>query len=126
MPSKKTIPWSLRQLCVKVALMSITVFIGLLCGYHDSYNSFYIAVLVQAANNAYDSFGLLNGYNRFITILQFLSFLGAIASIVIAILSFAGVLTGSPVQAYIVIGMLSVPILHFLIEIFVMIITEKY
>ena len=122
MPSKKPIPWSLRQLCVKVALMSITVFIGLLCGYHDSYNSFYIAVLVQAANNAYDSFGLLNGYNRFITILQFLSFLGAIASI----LSFAGVLTGSPVQAYIVIGMLSVPILHFLIEIFVMIITEKY
>ena len=73
MPSKKPIPWSLRQLCVKVALMSITVFIGLLCGYHDSYNSFYIAVLVQAANNAYDSFGLLNGYNRFITILQFYS-----------------------------------------------------
>ena len=117
MPSKKKdIPWTLRQLCVKIGVMFATVTVGLWCGRRDSFSAFYVAVLVQAVNNAYESYGLMSGYNRFITGFHILSFLGAIVSAVAAVLYFAGAAVGVPQCMYAVVVLLSVPILHFFIE----------
>lgn len=127
MPSKKKdIPWSFSQLCLKVGLIVITVSIGLWCGYNDSYSAFYIATVVQALNNAYESFGLLSGYNRFITVFQVLAFFGAVVSVVIALFSVSGASVNSLKFVIIITILLSIPVLHFLIEGAILLISGKH
>lgn len=123
---KKDIPWSFRQLLVKFFIMSATIVIGLYCGFSDSYAAFYVAALIQAINNSYESFELLKGYNKFITAFHTVSFVGAGGSIILAILFFAG----APLNCLgYVLGItiaLSVPVLHFLIEVFILWWSGKY
>lgn len=112
----------------KIAVMVITIGIGLWCGWADSYGAFYIAVLVQAVNNLYDSSTFFAGYSRFITVFQMLVFLGALGSFVLAIVHFTD--KGNIVEAQgFVIGIviaLSIPIVHFGIEAYNMIREERY
>lgn len=54
-------PFTLQQYAVKLAVMCCTIGIGLWCGWHDSFSAFYIAALVQAISNMYDSFEFLKG-----------------------------------------------------------------
>lgn len=115
---KKKIPWSLQQLCVKSGLMATTIVISLYCGIHASYASFYLAVFVQALNNAYESFHLLQGYNAFITIFHLFSFLGAIICGILAVLHLAGANVDSNFFIWLIIVCLCIPILHFLIEVY--------
>ena len=125
---RKNIGWTLRELMAKLAVMGITICIGLWCGWIDSYNSFYIAVLVQAVNNLYDSCSFLSGYTRFITIFQTISFLGALVSAILAILHFTS--SGSVFDSkFFVIGIvtaLTIPVLHFGIEVYSMIRNDRY
>ena len=127
MPSnKKDIPWPFRRLLVKICLMSATITIGLYCGFTDSYAAFYVAVLIQAINNAYESFELLAGYNKFITAFQAISLLGAGVSAILSILFFAGAPLNSLEYVLGITIALSIPVLHFLIEIFVLWWSGKY
>lgn len=126
MPPKKNIPWTLPQLCVKIGLLSATTVIGLWCGHKDSYSAFYVAVLVQALNNAYESFGLLGGYTRFITWFHVISFLSAVISAIIAVLFFADAAVDNQICVWIIAGLLSVPVLHYLIETFILLVKGKY
>ena len=123
---KDWLPWPFRQLIVKAALTITTIVIGLYCGYLDSYTAFYVAVLIQALNNAYESYGLMKGYNRTITVVQTLAFLGAIVSGIIAVFSFAGVDVNTLCHTWIVVALLSIPVVHFLIEAVCLILKEKY
>ena len=123
---KDWLPWSFRQLLVKAALTTATIVIGLYCGYLDSYTAFYVAVLIQAFNNTYESYGLMKGYNRAITVFQTLAFLGAIASGIIAILSFAGVDVNTPFYMWLVAALLSIPVVHFLIEAICLLVERRY
>ena len=117
MPSnKKDIPWPFRQLLVKICLMSATITIGLYCGFTDSYAAFYVAVLIQAINNAYE----------FITAFQAISLLGAGVSAILSILFFAGAPLNSLEYVLGITIALSIPVLHFLIEIFVLWWSGKY
>lgn len=117
---RKNVEWSLRELVVKIAVMIITVSIGLWCGYHDSYGSFYMAVFVQAVNNLYDSAMFLGGYNKFITVFHVLSFGGALISLIFAIVHCT--INGSAVDTtghvYFAVAALSLPVLHFIIEVY--------
>lgn len=70
---RKNIGWTLQELMIKIAAMTITIGIGLWCGWTDSYSAFYIAVLVQAVNNLYDSSVFLKDYTKFITVFQLLA-----------------------------------------------------
>ena len=128
MKKRKNIGWTLREFMVKIAVMIITVAIGLWCGWSDSYSAFYIAVLVQAVNNLYDSSAFLGGYTRFVTVFQIMAFLGALGSAVLAIVHFTS--RGSVVDSRgFVIGIaiaLSIPIVHFGIEVYSMIRDDRY
>ena len=108
--------------------MIITVAIGLWCGWSDSYSAFYIAVLVQAVNNLYDSSAFLGGYTRFVTVFQIMAFLGALGSAVLAIVHFTS--RGSVVDSRgFVIGIaiaLSIPIVHFGIEVYSLVRNNRY
>lgn len=125
---RKNIPFSFRECMAKCLIMLATVLIGLWCGYYDSYDSFYIAVMIQAFNNIYDSFGFLTGYNRLITGFQSASFcaagLAAIASVIHftkygAWLNTKGVL--------ITVGIfLCIPIVHWGIEAYLMFRNDLY
>ena len=130
MPEKKrrNIGWTLRELMIKIAVMLVTIGIGLWCGWIDSYGSFYVAVLVQAVNNIYDSSGFLEGYTRFITIFQVISFLGAVLSAILAIVHFTtgGSIVDSIIFVIGIVLMLSVPLLHFGIEAYCMIRENQY
>lgn len=119
-PRKKEIPWSFRQLLVKICFMTATIVIGLYCGLTASYTSFYVAVLIQAINNAYESFELLAGYNRFITAFQAVAFLGAGVSAILAVLFFSGAPLGCRQYVLGIAVALSIPVIHFLIEAIVM------
>lgn len=123
---KDWLPWPFRQLWAKAALTITTIIIGLYCGYIDSYTAFYVAVLIQALNNAYESYGLMKGYNRAITVFQTLAFLGAIASGIIAILSFAGGEVNTSFHVWLVVAMLSIPVVHFLIEAVCLLVEGRY
>lgn len=126
--TRKNIEWSLREVALKIAVMTVTIGIGLWCGWADSYSSFYIAVLVQSVNNLYDSSAFLGGYNKVITIFQLLAFGGALVSFILAIVHFTS--KGSIVDTQkFVIGIviaLSIPIIHFGIEIYGMIRQNRY
>lgn len=125
---RKNIGWTLRELVLKITVMAITISIGLWCGWTDSYSSFYVAVLLQSINNIYDSSGFLNGYTKFITVFQLLSFVGAVVSFVLSIVHFTN--GGSIVDAreFVcgVIIALSVPVIHFGIEVYIMIRQDRY
>lgn len=112
----------------KIAVMVLTISIGLWCGWIDSYSAFYIAVLVQAVNNLYDASTFLKGYTKFITIFQALAFIGALGSSAVAIVHFTS--KGSVVDAQeFVIGIviaLSIPVIHFGIEVYSMIRQDRY
>ena len=128
MTKRKNIGWTLREFMVKIAVMIITVAIGLWCGWSDSYSAFYIAVLVQAVNNLYDSSAFLGGYTRFVTVFQIMAFLGALGSAVLAIVHFTS--RGSVVDSRgFVIGIaiaLSIPIVHFGIEVYSLVRNNRY
>ena len=127
MPRRKNdIPWTLRQLLVKICLLSATIIIGLYCGLTNSYSAFYVAVLIQAINNVYESFELLTGYNKFITAFQAISFIGAGISAILAILFFCNAHLGCHMCVWIVAIALSIPVLHFLIESFILWQAGKY
>lgn len=125
---RKNMVWSLRELVIKIAVMAVTISIGLWCGWTDSYSAFYIAVLVQSINNLYDSTAFLEGYTRFITIFQLLSFLGALGAGILSIVHFTS--KGSVVDTPgFVIGIaiaLSVSVVHFGIEVYSMIRQNRY
>lgn len=123
---KKDIPWPFRQLLVKSGLMSATIAISLYCGFTASYSAFYVAVLVQALNNGYESFELLSGYNRFITAFHTFSFLGAVASAILAVLFFSGAPLGGLKLVSCITIALSIPVIHFLIEAFILWKSGKY
>lgn len=123
---KDWLPWSFRELLVKAALTTVTIVIGLRCGYRDSYTAFYVAVLIQAINNAYESYGLMKGYNKGIIVYQTLAFLGATASGIIAILSFAGFDVNTSFYMWLVAVLLSIPVVHFLIEAVCLFFEGKY
>ena len=86
------------------------------------------AVLVQAVNNLYDASTFLKGYTKFITIFQALAFIGALGSSAVAIVHFTS--KGSVVDAQeFVIGIviaLSIPVIHFGIEVYSMIRQDRY
>lgn len=127
MPSKKKdIPWPFRQLLLKSCLMAATMIISLYCGFTDSYAAFYVAVLIQAINNAYESYGLLKGYNKFITAWHTISFFGAVASAILAILFFAGAPLNGLGYVLGISAALSVPIFHYMIELFILWQSGKY
>lgn len=125
---RKNIGWTLQELMFKIAVMVLTISIGLWCGWIDSYSAFYIAVLVQAVNNLYDASTFLKGYTKFITIFQALAFIGALGSSAVAIVHFTS--KGSVVDAQeFVIGIviaLSIPVIHFGIEVYSMIRQDRY
>ena len=125
---RKNIVWSLREFVIKIAVMAVTISIGLWCGWTDSYGAFYIAVLVQSINNLYDSSAFLGGYTRFVTIFQLMAFLGALGSGILAIVHFTS--QGSVVDASeFVIGIviaLSIPVVHYGIEVYSMIRQDRY
>ena len=125
---RKNIIWSLREFVIKIAVMAVTISIGLWCGWTDSYSAFYIAVLVQAINNLYDSSAFLGGYTKFVTIFQLLAFIGALGSTILSIVHFTS--QGSVVDApEFVIGIvmaLSIPVIHFGIEVYIMIRQDRY
>lgn len=113
---------------VKIAVMVVTISIGLWCGWIDSYGAFYIAVLVQAVNNLYDSSAFLGEYTKFITVFQIMAFLGALGSVVLAIVHFTN--GGNVVDSRnFVIGIavaLSIPALYFGIEAYSLIRHNQY
>lgn len=125
---RKRFPFTLQESIIKIAVMSITIAIGLWCGWHDSYGAFYIAVLIQAINNMYDSFGFLNGYNRFVTFFQMATFIGALVSFIISIIHFApgGGVVDSRGCLFFICVFLSVPVIHYGIEISCMLHDDKY
>lgn len=119
--------WTLKQLIFKIVVMLITVGIGLWCGGKDSYTGFYVAVVVQAINNIYDASAFLENYCRFITIFQVFVLIAATISAVIAVIHFNG---GSQVDAIgFVVGIviaLSLPIIHYGIEVYRIIREDRY
>lgn len=121
-------PFTLQQYAVKLAVMSCTIGIGLWCGWHDSFSAFYIASLVQAINNMYDSFGFLKGYNKFITIFQFLAFIGALVTVILSIIHFApgGNFVNEEIFLALICVCLSIPVLHFIIEAYLIIRNDLY
>lgn len=125
---RKNVVWSLRELMMKIAVMLITISIGLWCGWNDSYNAFYITVMVQAINNIYDASYFLGGYTKFITIFQLTAFLGALGSGILSIIHFTN--KGSVVDGLeFVIGIviaLSIPVVHYAIEVYNMIRNDQY
>ena len=120
---QKNLNWSLRELVFKIIVMAVTVSIGLWCGWTDSYSSFYIAVLVQAVNNIYDSSAFLQGYARFITIFHLVALFGAVVSAILAIMHFTieGQIVDTPECVIGIVIALSVPIVYFGIELYSMI-----
>lgn len=125
---RKNIGWTLRELMIKIAVMLVTIGVGLWCGWIDSYSAFYIAVLVQAVNNLYDSSAFLGGYTKFITVFQMLAFLGALGSAILAIVHFTngGNIVDSRNFVIVIIIALSIPILHFGIEVYSMLRNNQY
>lgn len=125
---RKKFPFSLQESVIKLAIMCCTIGIGLWCGWHDSFSAFYIAVLVQAINNMYDSYGFLKGYNKFITCFQFASFVFAFVSAILAIIHFApgGSCVDTEKCLIVVSIFLSIPILHFGIEAYLMVRNDLY
>lgn len=125
---RKKIEWTLQGFAVKIAVMLVTVSIGLWCGWNDSYGAFYIAVLIQAVNNLYDACSFFTGYTKFVTIFQLFAFAGALGSAIIAIIHFTA--GGGMVDSIqFVIGTaaaLSIPILHFVIEIYSLVREDRY
>lgn len=115
-PQKKDIPWSFRQLLIKILIMATSTVIGLYCGMTDSYAAFYVAALIQAINNAYESFELLAGYNRLITAFHAVSLLGAGASAILALLFFSGAPVDCCVWVLCIAVALSIPTVHFITE----------
>lgn len=128
MKKRKDIGWTLQQLMIKIGVMTFTIGIGLWCGWSDSYSSFYIAVLVQAVNNLYDSCAFLNGYTKFITLFQSLAFIGALGSSILSIIHFTSKGSIIDTQEF-VIGIviaLSIPVIHYGTEVYYMIKENRY
>lgn len=125
---RKNMPFTLQQYAVKLAVMLCTIGIGLWCGWHDSFSAFYIASLVQAISNMYDSFEFLKGYNKFITVFQFLAFIGALVTAILSIIHFApgGNCVNTNSCLVFISVCLSIPVLHFLIEAYLMIRNDLY
>lgn len=112
----------------KIAVMAITIGIGLWCGWIDSYSAFYIAVLVQSINNIYDSSAFLKGYTRFITVFQLLAFIGAVGAFILSIMHFTNQGSVVDTQKFVwgVVIALSIPMIHFGIEVYSMIRQNRY
>lgn len=125
---RKNIAWSLQEFVIKIAVMAITISIGLWCGWTDSYGAFYIAVLVQAINNLYDSSAFLGGYTKFVTIFQLIAFMGALGSAILSIVHFTskGSVVDTPKFVIGIVIALSVPVVHFGIEVYSMIRQDRY
>ena len=125
---KKNLPFTLQQYAAKLAVMFCTIGIGLWCGWHDSFSSFYIASLVQAISNMYDSFEFLKGYNKFITIFQFLAFIGGLVTAILSIIHFSpgGDYVDTKFFLVLISICLTIPVLHFAIEVYLMIRNDLY
>lgn len=123
---KKDMPDSIQFLATKSGVSLITIAIGLYCGINDSHTSFYIASLVQAINNVYDSFSYLSGYNPYITFFHLASFLSAIFVCIISIIHFSsGYFTGIKTEIAVVVC-LCIPVIHFLSEIVIKFFQGRY
>lgn len=125
---RKNIGWSLRECVIKIAVMAITISIGLWCGWTDSYSAFYIAVLIQAINNLYDSSFFLGDYTRFVIVFQLLAFVGALGSAILSIVHFTsqGSIVDAPPFVVGVVIALSIPVVHFGIEVYSMLRQDRY
>lgn len=128
MKKRKNIGWTLQELMLKIAVMTITISIGLWCGWIDSYGAFYIAVLVQSVNNLYDSSAFFKGYTKFITIFQVLAFIGALGSLILSIVHFTNKGSVVDTQEFVIgiVAALSIPVIHFGIEVYSMIRQNRY
>ena len=124
--NSKKLPWSIPELLVKSGVAGITIGIGLWCGFHDSYNAFYVAALVQSVNNAYDSMNLISGYNRFIAFFHITSFILAIITFIISVIHFCNGDVNSIKFVIFVIFALSIPVAHYLLEILLKFVAGDY
>lgn len=106
---------SLQESIVKFALSLVTISIGVWCGIQDSYSSFYIAVLIQALNNLYESFTYLNGYDKFTTVFQCCAFIGGVFVVILAIVHFSpgGSIVDSTIFAIIIVILISAPVVYY-------------
>lgn len=120
--------YTLQQYAVKISVMMCTIGIGLWCGWHDSFSAFYIASLVQAISNMHNSYEFLKGYNRFVTIFQFSAFIGALVTAILSIIHFApgGNFVDTKFCLTLISICLSISILHFLIEVYLMFRNDSY
>jgi len=122
---------SLKESAVRIGTDILTIVIGLLCGFFNSYTAFYIAVLVQAVNNGYEAGSSLEGYDKFNTFFFFISFLSSLAAFVSSVCYFAlpqqfgSLLSGIP-AVIIMASMLSIPVLHMLVDVFIRIAQGNY
>lgn len=125
---RKNIGWSLRELVIKIAVMAVTICIGLWCGWTDSYGAFYIAVLVQAINNLYDASAFFGGYTKFITIFQLIAFFGALGSAILSIVHFTsqGNIVDKPQFVLAIVIALTIPLVHFGLEVYSMLRQDRY
>lgn len=121
-------PFTLQQYVIKLSVMGFTIGIGLWCGWNDSFSAFYIASLVQAISNMYDSFEYLKGYNKFITVFEFLAFIGGLITVILSIIHFApgGNYIDTRFCLALISVFLSIPVLHFVIEAYLLIRNDSY
>ncbi len=124
----KNLPWDFRGCCGKIVLMIITTVIPLWCGIHDTYGTFYLAVFLQSVNNMYDAYSFLKGFNKTITIFQAASLFGGLICVIISIIYISGYsLKLSSIWGVIICSVfLSIPILHYLIELYILYRNGKY
>ena len=126
---RRGIPFDIRECLIKFTIMVISIVIGIWISLEgESYDSFYIASLLQAINNMYDSFGFLNGYSRFTTTFHVFSFLGALLTLLLSIMHFVSNKNFMDTYFFFVfvIALLSIPILYLSIEIYVQLRYGKY
>lgn len=125
---KKSLDWDITSLVVKIAVLVVTIGVGLWMG-QTSYDAFYIAAFIQAINNMYDGYSFFHGYTRWITAFHVISFMGSLGCVLLffAHLTQTGaVITDTHGCMYFVSAMLSMPVLYLLIELYKMIRDERY
>ena len=118
---KDSLNLDIPSLVIKLAILIITVAIGLFAGITTSYLSFYIAACIQAINNMYDDSMFFKGYVPWITWYHIISFLGSLCCILLFflhIMDSTNFITNSLWSMVFVVIMLSMPALYLLIDIY--------
>ena len=76
----------------------------------------------------HDSFEYLKGYNKFITVFEFLAFVGGLLTAILSIIHFApgGNCVDTEIFLVLVSMFLSIPVLHFVIEVYLLFRNDSY